>query len=199
MISLRIPLALIVVVAPVSVALAYPPAVSIMGMSTSCVDCHLNNGPWIEDDLLVIDILDKESKQSLSQPDGTFLVEVPRNTNRTVLCVIGRLADDPNPAPLRNGWIFFDPKMVDKPALSKFLPDWEVNATYGCRLVGDKLDRYPGATLTVTSMTIRPTDKAEDGILTWMLGLTVGDPPKGKPTEGMLGNFYEYRLKLRIR
>lgn len=197
--SLRISSTIIVLASLASAVLAYPPVVSIMGMGTRCVDCHLDNGPWIEDELLVIDILDKETKQSLGQSDGTFLVEVPRNASKTVLCIIGRLAEDPNPPPFRNGWIFFDPKMLDQPALSKFPPGWEVNATYGCRLVGDKLDLYPDATLTVTSMTIRPSDKAEDGILTWMLGLTVGDPPKGKPTEGMLGNFYEYQVKLRIQ
>jgi hypothetical protein len=198
MYSWRIVIAIAAIVALVSNAIAYPPAVSIMGQADDCLTCHVNNGPWIEDDALIIDILDKETRQSLKQPDGSFLIEVSRNDNKTVLCVIGRMAKHPDPPPFRNGWIFFDPKMVDKPTLSKFLPGWEVNATYGCRLVGDKLDLYPGAALTVTSMTVKPTEKAGNGIITWMPALTAGDPPKGKPAEGMLGNFYEYQVKLRI-
>lgn len=194
----RIVIAIAAIAALVSNAIAYPPAVGIMGKADDCLSCHVNNGPWIEDDALVIDILDKETRQSLKQPDGSFLIEVARNKNKTVLCVIGHVTKDLSPPPSRNGWIFFDPKTVNKLILSKFLAGWEVNATYGCRLVGDKLELYSGAALTVTTMTIKPTERAENGTITWMLALTAGDPPKGKPAVGMLGNFYEYRVKLRI-
>lgn len=195
----RVILVIVSIVVLVCRSVAYPPAVGIMGPSPDCLTCHINNGKWIEDEFLIVDILDKETKQSLKQPDGSFLLEFPRNKSKTVLCVIGRLVEDPNPPPFRNSWIFFDPKMVDKPTLSKFLPGWEVNATYGCRLVGDKLDLYPGAALTVTSMTVKPTERAGNGTITWLLALTTGDPPKGKPAEGMLGNYYEYQVKLRIQ
>ena len=178
---------------------AYPPAVGIMDKAPNCIVCHPNNGPWVDDEYLVIDVLDKETKESLRQSDGSFLIEVPRNESRTVLNVIGRNVGDSNEAPFRNAWVFFDPQMVETSSLSKFAAGWEVSMTYGCRLVGDKLNVYPGATLTVTPMTVRPTDSAKNGSITWMLGLTKGDPPKGKPDRVMIGNYYEHTVKLVVK
>lgn len=53
-------------------AYAYPPAVGILSNSKNCMGCHSNNGPWKEDDQLIIDILDMDTKKSLKQSDGSF-------------------------------------------------------------------------------------------------------------------------------
>ena len=29
-------------------AMSYPPAVGILGKATSCMSCHVNNGPWTD-------------------------------------------------------------------------------------------------------------------------------------------------------
>ena len=70
-------------------ALAYPPAVGILGPSRDCLACHVNNGPWKDDATLVLDILDKATGKSLKQKDGTFLIATKRNEAVTVLTVIG--------------------------------------------------------------------------------------------------------------
>jgi hypothetical protein len=62
----------------ISSAYAYPPAVGILSNSKNCMSCHTSNGPWKEEDKLVIDILDMETKKSLKQSDGSFLIEVKR-------------------------------------------------------------------------------------------------------------------------
>jgi hypothetical protein len=39
----------------------------ILGSSKNCLACHLNNGPKIEEDKTIIDILDKVTGQSVKQ------------------------------------------------------------------------------------------------------------------------------------
>ena len=57
---------------------AYPPAVGILSNSGNCLSCHINNGVWKDDDNTIIDILDKNTKKSFKQADGTFLIETKR-------------------------------------------------------------------------------------------------------------------------
>jgi len=80
---------------------AYPPGVGILGKAKSCLACHVNNGPWTDQEKTIVDILDKETGQSLRQADGTFLIEAKRSQARTVVTVIGRAKGDPAPAPYR--------------------------------------------------------------------------------------------------
>ena len=75
-------------------AIAYPPAVGILSNAKSCLSCHVSNGPWTDEGKTIIDILDKETMKSLRQADGTFLLEVKRGQQKTVLTVIGRAKDD---------------------------------------------------------------------------------------------------------
>lgn len=177
-------------------ALAYPPAVGILGNSPNCLTCHVSNGPWNDDDFLIIDVLDKETGESLKQPDGTFLIEVPREETRTLLTVIGRKSGDQQEAPYRHAWLYVDPQTIGDESLSKFLPGWEVNLPMACRIVGDKLEIYPGAQITALPMSIRPTDSAHDGDLTLQVMLTKGEAVKGKPKEGMIGNYHERKVHL---
>src|SRR3990170_9144631 len=100
-------------VALVTAALAYPPAVGILGKSKSCMTCHVNNGPWTDESKTIVDIIDKETGKSLKQADGTFLIEAKRFQPKTVLTVIGRTKGDSAPPPYRNAWLYIDPAQVE--------------------------------------------------------------------------------------
>lgn len=177
---------------------AYPPAVGILGQSKSCRACHADNGPWKDDQRTIIDVLDKDTMKSLKQTDGSFLVEAKRGAPKTLLTVIGRAKGDSLPAPYRNAWLYIDPATISGSALSKFAPGWDVNLPMACRIVGDKLDQYAGAPLTVLPMTIRPTDAAGDAELTLQVMLTKGASVKGKPREGMIDSYFERKVRLKV-
>ena len=177
---------------------AYPPAVGILSKSTSCMDCHVDNGPWTDASRTIIDVLDQATMKSLGQADGTFLVTVKRGQPKTLLTVIGRARGDTAKAPYRNAWLYIDPGMIGGSSLSKFAPGWDVNLPMSCRVVGDKLEAYADAALTVLPMTIRPTDAARDAELVLQVMLTQGESVKGKPKEGMLGNYFDRKVKLKV-
>ena len=177
---------------------AYPPAVGILGKSQNCLSCHVNNGDWVDGPDLVIDILDKNTNTSLKQPDGSFLLAVKRGQTATVLTVIGYRTTDEKLIPYRNAWLFVDTARISASSLSKFASGWEVNLPMACRLVGDKLDGYPDAHLTVLPMTVRPTDAAGDGTVTLQVMLTKGESVKGKAREGMIGSYFERTLRLKV-
>ena len=179
-------------------AMSYPPAVGILGKATSCMSCHANNGPWTDERQTIIDILDKETLQSLRQADGAFLVTVKRGQPKMLLTVIGRAQGDTVEAPYRNAWLYIDPATVGGSSLSKFAPGWDVNLPMACRIVGDTLEHYEGAALTVLPMTIRPTDAARDAELALQVMLTKGESVKGKPKEGMLGSYLERKIRLKV-
>lgn len=178
--------------------LAYPPAVGIVGKSKNCLSCHISNGPWKDDDKNIIDILDKKSKKSFKQSDGSFLIEVKRGEKKTVLTVIGRLKEDKDEAPYRNAWLYVDPETIKSSSLSKFAPGWDVNLPMSCRIVGDKLDRFENATITVLPMTIKPTDAARDTNMQLQVMLTRGESVKGKPKDGVISNYFERKIRLMV-
>lgn len=182
-----------------STALAYPPAVGILGNSPNCLACHVSNGHWADDDFLVLDILDRETGASLRQPDGMFQIEVPRDQVRTVLTVIGRRAGDKQEPPYRNAWIYVDPQSIGGKSLSTFPPGWEVNLPMACRLVGDKSQKYPEAAVTVLPMSLRPLKTAKDAAMILQVMLTKGEAVKGKAREGMIANYFERRVILVVK
>mgnify|MGYP001580968936 CR=1 FL=1 len=179
-------------------AFAYPPAVGILGKAKNCLACHVNNGPWKDDARTVIDIVDQDSKASLKQPGGTFLIEVKRGQTRTVLTVLSRSKGDSAEPPYRNAWLYIDPKTIKTASLSKFAPGWDVNLPMSCRVVGDKMEGYEGASLTVLPMTVRPTDAAQSGELVLQVMLTKGDSVKGNTRAGMVGSYFERRVQLKV-
>jgi hypothetical protein len=67
-----------------------------------------------------------------------------------------------------------------------------------CRIVGDKLDRFESAAITVLPMTIKPTDAARDAELQLQVMLTKGESVKGKPKEGVISNYFERKVKLMV-
>ena len=179
-------------------AFAYPPAVGILGKAKDCLACHVNNGPWNDDVKTIIDIIDRETKKSFKQPDGSFLIEVKRGEVKTLLTVIGRTKEDTEKAPYRNAWLYVDPKTIESSSLSKFAPGWDVNLPGSCRIVGDKLEGYEGAKITILPMSIRATDSAQDAEITLQVMLTRGESVKGKPKEGMTGSYFERRVRLKV-
>lgn len=179
-------------------AYAYPPGVGILTKSKNCLACHANNGPWTDEKSTIIDIIEMNSTNSYRQPDGTFLIPVKRNQPLTVRTVIGRTRSAQEPTPYRNAWIYIDPTTIESSSLSKFAPGWDSNLQLSCRIVGDPLGGYEDANLTVLPMTIRPTDAARDAQLTLQVMLTKGESVKGKAKEGMLGNYFERKVTLRV-
>ncbi|EQB63092.1 MAG: hypothetical protein RBG1_1C00001G0671 [candidate division Zixibacteria bacterium RBG-1] len=179
-------------------ALSYPPAVGILGKVKNCVSCHANSGPWTDEGKTIIDIIDKGTRKSLKQADGSFLISVKRNQLVTVLTVIGRSKDDKQAAPYRNAWLYVDPKTINNSSLSKFAAGWDVNLPLSCRVVGDTLAGFQGAKITVLPMSIRPTDAALDAELTLQVMLTKGESVKGNPRKGMLGNYFEKKVVLQV-
>jgi hypothetical protein len=178
--------------------LSYPPAVGILGKAKSCLTCHANNGPWADDHKTIIDLLEKETGKSLRQSDGSFLIQVKRGQPKTVLTVIGRVKDDDASAPYRNAWTYIDPTRIETNSLSKFAPGWAVNLQMSCRLVGDNLPGFEGANISALPMTLQPLDDAKDAELQLQVMLTKGESFKADPKRGMLGNYFERRVKLKV-
>lgn len=179
-------------------AYAYPPGVGILSKSKNCLSCHANNGPWSEETKTIVDIIEKDSKKSYRQPDGTFLLQIKRHEQLTVRTVIGYKKGGNEVVPVRNGWIFVDPTTIESSSLSKFAPGWDVNLQMSCRLVGDNLEGYEEFNLSVLPMTIRPSDGARDAQIVLQGMLTRGESVKGKGKEGMVGNYFERTLKLKV-
>jgi len=179
-------------------ARAYPPAVGLVGKAKNCLSCHINNGPWKDDDKLIIDIIDKESQKSLKLSDGSFLIEAKRGEIKTLLTVIGRNGEDSEEIPYRNAWLYVDPNTIETSSLTKFAPGWNVNLPMACRIVGDNLNIYKGSDITILPMSIRPTDTAINANLTLQVMLTKGESVKGKPKEGMIGNYYKRNVKFKV-
>lgn len=179
-------------------AIAYPPAVGILSNAKSCLSCHVSNGPWTDTEKTIIDILDKETMKSLRQADGTFLLEVKRGQQKTVLTVIGRAKDDDAPSPYRNAWTYVDPTRIGTNSISKFAPGWAVNLQMSCRVVGDMIAGFEGSKITILPMTVLPLDDAQNSDLQLQVMLTKDESIKGKPKEGMTGNYFERTVRMKV-
>jgi hypothetical protein len=183
-----------------SSAWAYPPAVGIVGKAKNCLVCHINNGPWQDDQQMVVDLLDAKTKQSFKQADGSFLIKAERHVPKTVLAVLGRAKGDPALAPTRNGWLFIDPQRISEESPSnKFPKGWEVNQSLGCRMVGDPLPGYEGSALTVASMTLLATAQAKEVQMEWQAMLARGESVKGKAREGLQSTTVVKKVKLVVK
>ena len=182
-------------------ASAYPPAVGILSTAKNCLHCHVNNGPWQVESNVIIDILDKTSGKSLKQSDGTFLISARRGELKTVVTVIGARAQQGNPAPYRNAWLYVDPERIaDTSSLNKFAPGWSVNLPMSCRVVGDAVELYPGAYTTALPMTLRAGDDAPaESRIELQVMLTRGESVKAKPALGMEGNYFRRIVRLTVQ
>lgn len=179
-------------------ASAYPPGVGILTNSRNCLSCHANNGPWKDDANNIIDIIDKESRKSLKQADGSFLIETKRYEAKTVYTVIGRKNIEGIIAPGKTAWIYIDTSSIGKSSLSKFAPNWEVNLQLSCRITGDKMLNYEQSTISSLPMTIRPLSTAKDESITLQVMLSKGNAEKNNANNSMRGNYFERIVKLKI-
>ncbi len=179
-------------------AAAYPPGVGILTNSKNCLSCHANNGPWKEDANNIIDIIDKETKKSLKQADGTFLIMTKRYEAKTVLTVLGRKDLEGMLSPSKNAWIYVDTTSIGKSTLSKFAPNWEVNLQLSCRITGDKVENFANSTITSLPMTIRPLSTAKDENIMLQVMLTKGEAEKGNPNNTLKGNYFEKSVRLKV-
>ncbi len=183
----------------IGAAYAYPPAVGVLTNSKNCISCHVNNGPWKDESNIVIDILDKETKKSFKQTDGSFLIETNRWEQKTVLTVIGSMKGESVSVPYRNAWLYIDPTSIGTNSLSKFAPGWDVNLPMSCRVVGDNLPDFENANITSLPMTIQPMTIANDAEMQLQVMLTKGESVKGNAQEGMLGNYFERKVRLVVK
>ena len=177
---------------------AYPPAVGIVGEARNCLGCHVANGPWRDNGINVIDIVDEATGESLEQGDGSFLIAAKRGEIRTVLTIVGRTHDDAAPAPYRNAWLYIDPKRIGTSSLSKFAHGWSVNLPMACRIVGDTHKNYAGTRITVLPMTVRPGEDATDARLELQVMMTTGESVKGKPAEGLVASYFERTVRFEV-
>lgn len=182
----------------VSQVSAYPPGVGITGKAKNCLSCHVNNGPWSDEERTIIDILDKETMKSLRQSDGSFLIQVRRGQQKALITVIGRAKDESAPSPYRNAWLYIDPTRIASNSLSKFAPGWGVNLPMSCRIVGDVIPGFEWAKVTALPMIVCPMDDAKDTELQLQVMLTKGESVKGNATKGMLANYLERKVKLQV-
>ena len=67
-----------------------------------------------------------------------------------------------------------------------------------CRVVGDKLPGFENADITSLPMTIQPLGHAKDAELQLQVMLTKGESVKGNAKEGMIGNYFERKVVLKI-
>lgn len=180
-------------------ALAYPPAVGILGKSPNCLNCHVDNGTWTDGPDLIIDLIDQQANRSLKQADGSFLLEIQRNQALTLTTIIGYRKKEGQVSPYRNAWLYIDSSHIASPSLSTFPAGWAVNLPMACRLVGDKSALYSDADVTALPMTLRADSTAVDGVVVLQVMLTSGAAVKGNAKAGMIGNFFQRRLVLKIK
>jgi hypothetical protein len=147
---------------------------------------------------LIIDIVDLQTKKSVKQPDGSFVLEAKRGQAVTLSTIIGYRKKEGQAPPYRNAWLYIDSTQIGKQALSKFPTGWEVNLPMACRLVGDKSEMYPDADVTVLPMTILPGIGAANDTLSLQVMLTSGEAVKGDAKKGMTGNFFKRSLVLKV-
>lgn len=182
-----------------SAAYAYPPGVGILSTSTNCLSCHNSNGPWKDDEDSFIDILDKTTLKSLRQPDGSFLIEAGRYEIKTVLTVIGRKKNKNKAAPIRNAWLYIDSTTIGNHSLSKFAPGWDVNLPMSCRVVGDQLQGYENFDITSLPMSVQPLNHAGNATLQLQVMMTAGESIKGNAKLGMMGNYFQRKVLLKVK
>ncbi len=91
---------------------------------------------------------------------------------------------------------------VPKPASLRTVGDAPRSArgplSASCRVVGDKLDAYPDAALTVLPMTVRPLDAARHADLELHFMLSSGESVKGKPELGIISNSGMRKVTLKV-
>ncbi len=168
------------------------PGSPLEGRQKSCATCHAVRDRWADESKIIIDIVDPETRKSFRQNDGSFLIEVKRNTERRVLSVFGVKPTEKYP-PDMVGWLYVDPKeLADAPESSlKFAPGWRVNRPFCGKRLNERVDGYEGDHLASITMTIMPTAPAVDAEVKLQVVFK-------SLARGLRGNYDEKNVKLRV-
>lgn len=178
-------------VAFVSAAWSWPGS-PLEGRQKSCATCHAERDRWVDESKIVIDIVDPVTRKSFRQNDGSFLIEVKRNTERRVLSVFGVTPAEKFP-PDMVGWLYVDPnELANAPESSlKFAPGWQVNRPFCGKRLNERVDGYEGEHLASITMTLMPTETADDAEVKFqVLFKSLG--------RGLQANYYEKNVKLKV-
>jgi hypothetical protein len=171
------------------------PAAPLEGRQKNCLSCHLNTGPWDDEEKVIIEMRDPKTGTSFREGDGSFRIPVVSGGERRVQVVLGV---EPTYAwiPKLTGWLFVHPEALQKESESspKFAPKWEANRTYCGKRLGETVKGFEGKKVTAITMTIRPLKGAKyetakyETILLQVL-FKSGDRTK-------VGNYYERKVHL---
>lgn len=139
------------------------PASLLESRTENCQGCHVPAGNWQDTSQVVIDIIDPETGISYKQPDGSFSITVKRETDKRVKSVFGILPDVQFP-PDVVGWLYVSPEALQSAHESdlKFAPGWSVNRPFCGKRLHEVVTDYPGNRMAAITMTIRPSDVAEN-------------------------------------
>ncbi len=168
------------------------PGSPLEGRQKSCATCHAVRDRWVDENKIIIDIVDPVTRKSFRQNDGSFLIEVKRNTERRVLSVFGAKPTEKYP-PDMVGWLYVDPnELADAPESSlKFASGWRVNRPFCGKRLNERVDGYEGDHLASITMTIMPTAPAVDGEVKLQVVFK-------SLARGLRGNYYEKNVKLKV-
>ncbi|MFQ5797696.1 MAG: hypothetical protein ACE5H0_03265 [Bacteroidota bacterium] len=146
----------------------------------------------MDESKIIIDIVDPETRKSFRQTDGSFLIQVKRNTERRVLSVFGVRPTEKFP-PDMVGWLYVDPnELANAPESSlKFGPGWQVNRPFCGKRLNERVAGYEGEHLASITMTIMPAAMAADAEVKLQIVFK-------SLARRLRGNYYEKNVQLRV-
>lgn len=189
--KVRVLLISLATLALLSIAWSWPGS-PLEGRQKSCATCHADRDRWVDESKIIIDIVDPVTRKSFRQNDGSFLIEVKRNTERRVLSVFGVTPAEKFP-PDVVGWLYVDPsELANAPESGlKFAPGWQVNRPFCGKRLNERVDGYEGEHLASITMTLMPTETAGDAEVKFqVLFKSLG--------RGLQANYYEKNVKLKV-
>lgn len=157
----------------------------IDGRQKNCISCHLNTGTWTDSSQFYFDILDPTTFQSYREPDGTFTVWFKKGQFQQVMAVFGYDTTLTNP-PTHASWLFVNPRdlQVAESYNNKFARNWDVNCTYGGKIIREQFPALPGKKVATFVMTICPRPAAENEMVQMQIWLSDSTNP-------FIGNYYQ--------
>ena len=168
------------------------PGVPLEGRQKTCLSCHINTGPWNDEEKTIIEILDPKTGTSFKKPDGSFAIPVKKGEERRVLVVLG-VEPTYSWIPEWTAWLFVHPEALQKDPESspKFAPNWEVNRAFCGKRLGESVKGFEEKKVASITMTIRPLKDAKDETVLLQVFFKSGDRTK-------VGNYFERKVLLQV-
>jgi len=168
------------------------PAAALESRDENCLGCHDRAGQWTDTAHVIIDIVDPQTGQSLQEPDGSFTIAIPRGSERRVKSVFGVTPDVEFP-PDMVGWLYVSPDALQTAHESdlKFAPGWSVNRPFCGKRLMEEVPDYPGNRLAAITMTLRPSDTAENADISLQVLLK-------SHARGLSADYFERVVHLRV-